>query len=114
MSTLPKEAEESVQLGGASPTMEVVNASHNFEQPIEASVSSGSPPHITIDNESMQVDKNNGTVDRTKDPFKDFGPTIVGNVVHYSSSIDEEKEEEKQKEEEIHAQKLVGAVRDIA
>ena len=41
----------------------------------------------------MQVDKTNVIVDKTKDPFKGFGPTIVGNIVDYSSSIDEEKEE---------------------
>ena len=47
----------------------------------------------------MQVDKTNITIDRTEDPFKDFGLAIVGNIVDYSRSTNEEKEEEEKKEE---------------
>ena len=114
MSTLPKETKKSVQSRETSPTVATINPSHNFEQPSEASIPNDSPPHITIDSESMQVDSTNVIVDRTKDPFKDFGPTIVGNIVDYNSSIDEDKEEEqKQKKvEEVFVEKLVEVVRD--
>ena len=52
-----------------------------------------------IGNESMQVDKTQVIVDKSEDPFKDFGSAIVGNIVNYNSSTneDEEKEERKQR-----------------
>lgn len=37
----------------------------------------------------MQVDNTNVIVDKIEDPFKDFGASIVGNIVDYSSSSDE-------------------------
>ena len=40
----------------------------------------------------MQVDNTQVTIDKSEDPFKDFGPTIVGNIVSYSSSLEEEEE----------------------
>ena len=40
------------------------------------------------------MDNTNVTIDNTKDPFKDHGPTIVGNFVPYSSSLDEEEVKE--------------------
>ena len=60
-----------------------------------ASISSDSPPHITIDSESMQVDSTKVIVEKTKDPFKDFGPAIVGNIVDYNSSTNEDQVEKK-------------------
>ena len=57
-----------------------------------------SPPHITIDSESMQEDSTNIIVnEEEEDPFKDLGPAIVGNIMDYSNSIDEEREDEKLK-----------------
>ena len=56
----------------------------------------------------MQEDSTQVTVDKAKDPFKDFGPTIVGNIVSYSSSSKEEEEQIKdysQKGDEV--EKLV-------
>ena len=54
-----------------------------------------SPPHITIDSEPMQVDSTNITMDeKDEDPFKDLGPSIVGNIVNYSSSTNDEGEVE--------------------
>ena len=41
----------------------------------------------------MQLDHTQVTVDKTKDPFKDYGLAIVGNIVSYSSSSKEEEEE---------------------
>ena len=71
--------------------MVVVSPSHSFEKTIKASISVDSPPHIIIDTEFMQVDSTNVTIDRTKDLFKDLGLAIIGNIVDYISSIDEEK-----------------------
>ena len=39
----------------------------------------------------MQVDSTQVTVDKSEDPFKYFGPTIVGNIVSYNSSSEEEE-----------------------
>ena len=77
------EPEKSVQTRGVSPTM-AANPTYSFEQKV--SISSDSQPQITIDSESMQVDSTQVTVDKSEDPFKDFGPTIIGNIVSYSSS----------------------------
>ena len=40
----------------------------------------------------MQVDSNQVTIGKSEDLFKDFGTTIVGNIVSYSSSTEEEEE----------------------
>ena len=56
MSIFPKEVEESAQLGGENPNVAVASPSHSIEKTIVKSVSDGSPPHITIDSESMQLD----------------------------------------------------------
>ena len=79
-----------MQIRGVSPTI-VVNPTIaiNFEQQI--SFSTDSQAHITIDSESMQVDSTQVTVDKSEDPFKYFGPTIVANIVSYSSSSEEEE-----------------------
>ena len=94
--------------------MVAASPSHNFEQLAKASISSDSPPHITIDSESMQVDSTKVTVNKSEDPFKDFGLAIVGKFVNYNFSTDEDKEEEqKQKEvEKVFAEKTIGVVRD--
>ena len=42
------------------------------------------------------VDYSNSTYEE-KDPFKNLGPTIVGNIVDYSSSNNEEREDEQKK-----------------
>ena len=47
----------------------------------------------------MQVDNTNVIVDRTEDPFKDFGSGIIGNIVDYNNSCDEEEEKEHKKED---------------
>ena len=39
----------------------------------------------------MQVDSTEVKVDKVKDPFKDYGPAIVGNIVSYTSSSKEEE-----------------------
>ena len=39
----------------------------------------------------MHIDSTQVTVDRIEDPLKDFGPAIVGNIVSYSSSSEEEE-----------------------
>ena len=66
-----------------------VSPSYSFEQLV--SIPSDSQPQVTIGNKSMHIDSTQVTVDRTEDPFKDFGPTIVGNIVSYSSSSEEEE-----------------------
>ena len=43
----------------------------------------------------MQVDSTKVIVDKVEDHFKDYGPTIVGNIVSYSSSLEEEEEVKK-------------------
>ena len=40
----------------------------------------------------MHIDNTNITVDTTKDPFKDFGPSIIENLVEYISFEYEEEE----------------------
>ena len=40
----------------------------------------------------MQVDGTQVTIDKSEDPFKDFGPAIAENKVSYSSSLEEEEE----------------------
>ena len=96
MTTLPKEEEKRVQSGGASHIAVPKSPSHNFEPIVEELVTIDSPPHITIDSESMQVDSTNVTVDKSEYPFKDLGLANVGNIVDYSSSTNEEKEGEKE------------------
>ena len=49
-----------------------------------------SPPHVTIGSDSMQDENTKVTIDKIMDPFNDFGANIVGNIVDYSSSNDEE------------------------
>ena len=39
----------------------------------------------------MHIDSTQVTIDRIEDPFKDFGPAIVRNIVSYSSSSEEEE-----------------------
>ena len=46
-------------------------------------------PHITTRSDSMQVDNTKVIVDKIEDPFKDFGASIIGNIVDYSSPSDE-------------------------
>ena len=54
----------------------------------------------------MQVDSTNITVDKKEeDPFKDLGPSITGNIVGYSSSIDDEGEDELKKKDEEQSRK---------
>ena len=67
----------------------VVSPSYSFEQHV--SVSSDSQPQVTVGNESMHIDNTQVTVDKIEDPFKDFVPAIVGNIVSYSSSSKEEE-----------------------
>ena len=100
MSTSSKETKKSAQLGETSPTVAAVSPSQCFEKLAKASISSDSPTHITIDNESMKVDSTNVLADRTKDPFKDFGPNNVGNIVDYNISTDKDKEKEQEKKKE--------------
>ena len=96
MTTLPKRIEKSVQSRGVSPIAIPTSPPLSFGQIVEESSTVDSPPHITIDSESMQVDNTNVTVDeKEENPFKDLIPIIFGNIVDYSSSIDEEKEDEK-------------------
>ena len=83
MSTLTKEAKEYMQSGGVSPTIVVASPSHSFEKTIEELVTIDSPPHVTIHSESMQVDSTNVTMEKSKDHFKDLGPSIVGNITDY-------------------------------
>ena len=71
-SQTPKEC---VQKKEASPT--TCSPPHSSEL---ATVPSPSP-HITIGSESMQIDNTKVIVDKTEDPFKDFGASIVGNIV---------------------------------
>ena len=40
----------------------------------------------------MQVDSTQVIVDKARDPFKDFGSAIVGNIVSYNSSFEEEEQ----------------------
>ena len=61
---------------------------------VEESVSVDSPPHIIIDSESMLVDSTKVIVDRIEDPFKD---NIIGNIVGYKSSKNEEEKVEEDK-----------------
>lgn len=58
----------------------------------------------------MQVDNTNVTVDRSEDPFKDFGTSIVGNIVDYSSSSDEEEDQEPKKEDAPSAKKAESSI----
>ena len=94
MSSLPIVTKENTQLGGASPIVAADSPTHSFEQIVEEEISDDSPLQISIDSESMQVDTTKVTVDSTKDPFKDHELAIVGKMVDYSSSTDEDKEEE--------------------
>ena len=95
MCTMPNEIEKSAQKEETSPNV-VVGSSHNYEKPTKTSIPSDSP-HIAIGTESMQVDNTNVTVDRIEDPFKDFGSSIVGNIVDYTSLSEEEKNRRKRK-----------------
>ena len=57
----------------------------------------------------MQVDSTNVMVNRIEDPLKDLGLAIVGNIVDYSSSSDEEKDEENEEkivEKEVRTEKV--------
>ena len=66
--------------------------------------------HITIDSDTMQVDNTKVIVDKIEDPFKDYGPTIVHNIVSYSSSLEEEVEikvDSPNKDEGISVEKIV-------
>ena len=45
-------------------------------------------------------------IDRTEDPFKDFGAKIVGNIVDYSSSSDEEKDQNPKKDDAPSIEKI--------
>ena len=76
--------------------MVAISPPHSYEQQVETSIVSDSS-HITISSKYIEVDNTNVIVDITKDPFKEFGSSIVGNIVDYSSSFDEEKEQEKKK-----------------
>ena len=40
-------------------------------------------------------------MDRIEDPFKDFGPNIVGNITEYSSSTNEDEAKVDQKKKEV-------------
>ena len=97
-----------MQLGGESPIVVVVSPSNSFEKLVL--VSSDSPPHITIHSESMQVDSNKVIVDKSEDPFKDFGLAIVGNIVDYSSSTNEDQVEKEKKKEDTFDEKRFGDV----
>ena len=58
------------------------------------------PLHVSIDSESIQVDSTNIIVDEEeKDPFKDLGPMVVGNIVEYSNTTDGEGEVDEQKKD---------------
>ena len=94
-SPVTKEFEECAQIQEASPT--TCNPPHYFE--LSTSPSSSGSPHITTSSESMQVNNTNVIVDRTEDRFKQFGASIVGNIVDYSSSDEEEKDQELKEEE---------------
>lgn len=47
----------------------------------------------------MQIDYPRLTFDTSENPFKDFGPLIVDNLVEYSSYEDEEEEHRKREED---------------
>ena len=105
MSTMPKESKESVQSEKTSPTVAEVSPPHSSKQLAETSIPNDST-HITIDSESMQVDNTNVAMDRDEDPFKYFGSSIVGNIVDYSSSFDEEEKKEQKKEDVFYENKF--------
>lgn len=100
---MPKEFEVCAYREGAIPT--IGSPPHNFEQPKTTPISNDSP-HITIGSESMQINNTNVIVDRTKDPSKHFGTSIVGNIVDYSSSSNEDKGQEPKKEDEPFAKNI--------
>ena len=100
-SPMPKESKESAQTKETSPTE--VSSPHSFT-PVPSD-----SPHITISSESMQVDDTNVTIDKTEDPFKDIGFNIVGNIVDYNSSSDEEKGQEP-KEEDAPSKKIESSI----
>ena len=54
----------------------------------------------------MQVNNTNVIVEKTMDPFKDFGANIIGNIVDYNSSFDEEKGQ-KTKEDDASFEKKI-------
>ena len=64
---------------------------------------------MTIGSESMHIDSTQVTMHRTEHPFKYFGPAIVGNIVSYSSSSEEEeiKSQGKKKDEGVSVEKVV-------
>ena len=62
-----------------------------------------------VDNTQVIVDNTQVTADKIEDPFKDFGPAIVGNIVSYSSSSEEEEtmSKEKNKDEGVSVEKAI-------
>ena len=57
----------------------------------------------------MHVDNTQVTVDKIEDLFKDLGPAIIGNIVSYNSSSEEEEtmSKEKNKDEGVSFEKVV-------
>ena len=49
-------------------------------------------------------------MDKSEDLFKDFGPAIVGNIIDYSSSTNEDQVEKEKKKEDTFSQKKLGDV----
>ena len=88
LSVQPKEAsqiaKESAQIKEGSPR--AYSPPPNSKLVAKPSTS----PHITISSDSMLVDNTKVTANKIEDPLKDFGASIVGNIVDYSSSNDEE------------------------
>ena len=104
---MPKESKECTQIEEASPT--TGSPPHSFEQPTGTPISHNSP-HITIGSESMQVDNTNMTVDRTEDPFKYFATSIVGNIVDYNSSSNEEKDQKPKEDDAPSENKIESSI----
>ena len=58
----------------------------------------------------MQVGKTSVIVDRTQDPFKDFDATIVGNIVDYNSSSDEEEYQKPKEKDATFGKKIESSI----
>ena len=76
-------------------------------------MSSDSQQQVTIGSESMQIDSTQFTVDKLEDPFKDFGFSIIGNIVRYSSSFEEEEtiNKDQNKDEGVSVEKATKEVK---
>lgn len=67
-------------------------------------------PQVTIDTDTMQVDRNSKKMDTIEYPFKDYGPN-VDNLVGYTRSKEEKKngegeKKDKERKEEVERRKI--------